>query len=108
MIWSQEREHERQASVGRWLDTACTRARWEDDELVSYLALREKGLMSDAVCALIDAGDLHTRQADFWEAVQRAAELLWIDHPWATTNPEHTKRMQYLRGLENRIKGWDC
>ena len=52
---------------------------------------------------LIEAGDQNPRPSDFWEAIRKAAELLWLDHPWATSNTEHVRRTDYLVGLRNRI-----
>jgi hypothetical protein len=106
-VWSEQRERERQAAVAHWMDTACERADWAEQTLARYRSLREAGDFSEAVVALIEAGDLAPRPVAFWEAVQHAAELLWLDHPWATSNAEHNRRMEFLRGLDSRIKGWN-
>jgi len=106
-VWSEQRERERQIAVGQWLDTACERAEWEAGSLERYRSYRHAAELSEAIVALIDAGDLQPRSPEFWEAVQQAAELLWLHHPWATSNSEHTRRMEYLVGLRNRIKGWE-
>jgi len=107
VFWSEKREQERQAAVGRELDFACERAQWEDDSLAEYESLRASGSLNEAIVALIQAGDLKPRSTEFWEAIERAAEMLWVVHPWTPSNAESKLRFEYLIGLRNRIKGWE-
>lgn len=107
-MWSEQREQERPAVVGRWLDTACERADLADGSLMGYRAFRARGELSEAIVALIEVGNQAARSAAFWEAIQQAAKLMWLEHPWSTSNEEYTLRMQYLVGLRSRITGWDA
>ncbi len=76
-------------------------------ELERYRLYRAADSLDEAIVALIQWGDRHPRPVTFWEEIAKAAELRWLVHPWATSLAESTRRMEYLVGLRNRIKGWD-
>jgi hypothetical protein len=80
---------------------------WEQHDLAHYSSMSKTGLLSEAIFALIEAGDLRIRSPAFGEAVQHAGWQLRLVHPWGTCKDDHARKMQCILGLRFRINGWD-
>ncbi|MGL4550578.1 MAG: hypothetical protein ACRC33_05280, partial [Gemmataceae bacterium] len=67
-------------------------------------AARESGTTDEVLVALIAVGDLQRSPVGFWREVQRAANLVWLQHPMSAPTAQARERFHYLVGLRQRIE----